>query len=223
MPAQRRQTGISKAGLKHAVLNVHRRNALRKKVEIENPIPALLQDFEDHTREVERLRRRIKEELALADMAFAKMKKFGIDGYNTIKVEDEEDQLQDDLEDYISDHSPTPPPPRRSNRLHIKTRPFDTPQLSESHRFQLPPPPEAGPSGVNSPDTPIAGPSRQAPLTIRKPIYRTPTPFHPPGFKFPPTFDPRLIQNLPYCDGCQNYGHHILYCPQAELGYPPEE
>jgi hypothetical protein len=223
MPAQRRQTGISKAGLKHTVMNVHRRNELRKKVNIENPIPALLQEFEDRTKEVERLRRRIKEESALVDMTFAKLKKFGIDGYNAIKVEDEEDQLEDDLDDYISNHSPTPPAPRRSNRLVIKTRPFELEQLNESRRYQFPPPPEAGPSGVDSPATPIAGPSQPAPLTIRKPIYRTPTPFHPPGFTLPPTFDPRLIQNLPYCDGCQNYGHHVLYCPQAELGYPPEE
>jgi hypothetical protein len=42
-------------------------------------------------------------------MAYKKMKKFGLDGYNTIKVEEEEDV--DELEDYISSHTPTPRPP----------------------------------------------------------------------------------------------------------------
>jgi hypothetical protein len=90
-------------------MNVHRRNTLKKKIETENPIPALFREFEERTKEVERLRRRIKEEAVLANMAFKKMKKFGLDGYNTIKVKEEEDQ--DELEDYISSHEPTPRPP----------------------------------------------------------------------------------------------------------------
>jgi hypothetical protein len=200
-------------------MSVHRRNTLKRKIEIENPIPALFKEFKERTKEVERLRRRIKEESALADMAFQKMKKFGIDGYNTIKVEDEEDELDDELEDYISSHNPTPrppTPPRRSNR--IKNRPFNEDQL----RGRLLHPITTNP--------PIAGPSQPCPM-LKPPTPRptnndqqTPTIYQPiPGLRLPPPFDPRLINNLPYCDGCQHYGHHILYCPEAELEYPPEE
>jgi hypothetical protein len=159
---------------------------------------------------VERLRRRIKEESALADMAFKKMKKFGIDGYNQIKVEDEEDELEEDLDDYISSHSPTPPP-RRSNR--IKNWPFNEDQLRRELLHT-----------ITTDQSPVAGPSQ--PRHIPQP----PTPFPPrtthqpiPGLQLPPPFDPHIINNLPYCDGCNHYGHHILYCPEAELGYPPEE
>jgi hypothetical protein len=131
-------------------MNIHRRNSLKKKIEIENPIPALFKEFEERTKEVERLRRRIKEESALADMAFKKMKKFGIDGYNMVKVEEEEDKLEDDLKDYISSHTPTPQPPtppRRSNR--IKNRPFNEDQL----RGQLLHP-------ITTNQSPVAGPSQ---------------------------------------------------------------
>jgi hypothetical protein len=212
MPAQRRQTGISKKALQIMVMNVHRRNALKKKIETENPIPSLFKEFEERTKEVERLRRRIKEESALADIAFKKMKKFGLDGYNAVKVEEEEDV--DELEDYISSHDPTPhapTPPRRLNR--IKNRPFNEDQL----RGQLLHP-------ITTNTSPVAGPSQP------RQIPRPPTPFPTqtihqpiPGLRLPPPFDPRIINNLPYCDSCQHYGHHILYCPEAELGYPPEE
>jgi hypothetical protein len=185
----------------------------QEKIETENPIPTLFQEFEERTKEVERLRRRIKEEAALANMAFKKMKKFGLDGYNTIKVEEEEED-EDELKDYISSHAPTPrppTPPRRSDR--IKNRPFNKDQL----RGQLLHP-------INTNSSPVAGPSQP------HPIPQPPTPFPPqtvhqpiPRLRLPPPFDPRLINNLPYCDGCQHYGHHILYCLEAELGYPPEE
>jgi hypothetical protein len=213
MPAQRRQTGVTKKALQYTVMNVHHRNNLKKKIETENPVPALFKEFEERTKEIERLRSRIKEELALADMAFKKMKKFGLDGYNTIKVEEEE---VDELEDYILSHEPTPRPPTppcRSNR--IKNRPFNEDQL----RGQL-----LHPINTEATPSPVAGPSQP------RFIIRPPTPYPPqtihqpiPGFQLPPTFEPQLINNLPYCDGCQNYGHHILYCPEAELGYPPEE
>jgi hypothetical protein len=46
MPAQRRQTGITKKGLQYTVMSVHCRNALKKKIETENPIPTLFKEFE---------------------------------------------------------------------------------------------------------------------------------------------------------------------------------
>jgi hypothetical protein len=219
MPAQRRQTGITKKNLQYTVMSVHRRNALKKKIETENPIPALFQEFEERTKEVERLRRRIKEETALADMAFAKMKKFGIDGYNTIKVEDEEDEINDDLEDYLTSYAPTPQPPtppRRSNR--IKNRPFNEDQLRKQTLHPIITNPNiAGPSQPRL----MLGPPSPRPTNIHQ---QTPTIYQPiPGLRLPPPFDPRLIGNLPFCNGCQHYGHHVLYCPEAELEYPPEE
>jgi hypothetical protein len=115
--------------------------------------------------------------------------------------------LEDDLDDYLT---PIPQPPRRSNR--IKNRPFTEDQLRREMLHPI------------TTQQPVAGPSQPRPLP------RPPTPFPSqnihqpiPGFRLPPPFDPRLINNLPYCDGCQHYGHHILYCPEAELEYPPEE
>jgi len=197
MPAERRQhrTGITKKALTQQIKVVHRRNTLIAQANA-NPVPDLLLEFEKRTKEIEKLERKLKEEKAMRDMAFKKLKLFGIDGYRGIKVEEEEGD--DELEDYISSREPTPPqqpprpptPPRRSTRLQIKTRPFDN--LVDSIQYPLPPP-------LPQRQQPVAGPSRL------------------------PPFDPRIVNHMPWCEGCQRYGHHILYCPDAELQYPPEE
>ena len=93
---------------------VHCRNTLIRKVNTENPLPQLLQEFEQHTKEIERLERKLKQERGMKDMVFSRMKKFGIDGYMGVSVEEEEGD--NELEDYISSRSPMPPqqPPRPS-------------------------------------------------------------------------------------------------------------
>jgi hypothetical protein len=63
--------------------------------------------LEARTKEIEKLTMKLTTEKMLADIAFKKMKKFGLDGYNTVKVDEEEGD--DELKDYISSRSPTPP------------------------------------------------------------------------------------------------------------------
>jgi len=112
MPAAH-NTRTTKKDLAKAMLIKGRHNRVTQKILTENPIPTAMREFEKMSKEIARLQERLRIEKRKQAELFKKIKAYGLDAYMAIKVEDQLDEEEDDLPNYISLHSPTRSPSPR--------------------------------------------------------------------------------------------------------------